>query len=57
MVKKTIKTQSKKAITGLYIFDKNVSKLSSKLKKSKSELEIIDLLNCILKIKKLILKI
>ena len=53
-VEKPIKTKSKKAITGLYFFDKNVSKLSSKLKKSKrGELEIIDLIKIYLKKNKL----
>ena len=48
------KTKSKKAITGLYFFDKNVSRLSSRLKKSKrGELEIIDLLKMYLKKNKL----
>ena len=48
------KTKSKKAITGLYFFDKNVSKLSARLKKSKrGELEIIDLLKMYLKKNKL----
>ena len=56
-VEKPIKTKSKKAITGLYFFDKNVSKLSSKLKKSKrGELEIIDLLKLYLKDKKINIK-
>jgi len=56
-VEKPIKTKSKKAITGLYFFDKNVSKLSSKLKKSKrGELEIIDLLKLYLKDNKINIK-
>ena len=50
IIEKPVKTKSKKAITGLYFFDKNVSKLSSELKKSKrGELEIIDLLKKYLK--------
>lgn len=50
IIEKPKKTKSKKAITGLYFFDKNVSQLSSKLKKSKrGELEIIDLLKLYLK--------
>lgn len=54
IIEKPIKTKSKKAITGLYFFDKNVSKLSSELKKSKrGELEIIDLLKKYLKKNKL----
>ena len=57
IIEKPIKTKSKKAITGLYFFDKNVSKLSSKLKKSKrGELEIIDLLKLYLKDNKLNIK-
>ncbi len=47
---KPSKTKSKKVITGLYFFDKHVSKFSSKLKKSKrGELEIIDLIKIYLK--------
>ena len=54
IIEKPVKTKSKKAITGLYFFDKNVSKLSSGLKKSKrGELEIIDLLKQYLKKNKL----
>ena len=54
IIEKPKKTKSKKAITGLYFFDKNVSKLSSGLKKSKrGELEIIDLLKMYLKKNKL----
>ena len=57
LIEKPIKTKSKKAITGLYFFDKNVSRLSSKLKKSKrGELEIIDLLKLYLKDKKINIK-
>ena len=45
---------SKNAITGLYFFDKNVSKYAAKLRPSKrGELEITDLLNQYKKIKKL----
>ena len=45
---------SKNAITGLYFFDKNVSKYAAKLKPSKrGELEITDLLNQYKKMKKL----
>ena len=48
------KTKSRRAITGLYFFDKNVSKLSKKLQYSKrGELEIVDLLKRYLLIKKL----
>jgi len=47
-------TKSKKAITGLYFFDKDVSKFSNKLKYSKrGELEIVDLLKFYLTSKKL----
>tara|TARA_Y100000591_G_C21761681_1_gene660440 strand:+ start:221 stop:1090 length:870 start_codon:yes stop_codon:yes gene_type:complete len=54
IIEKPLKTKSKKAITGLYFFDKNVSKFSSGLKKSKrGELEIIDLLKIYLKKNKL----
>jgi len=46
LVEKPKKTKSNNAITGLYFFDKNVSKYSKKLKKSKrNELEIVDLIN------------
>jgi glucose-1-phosphate thymidylyltransferase len=54
LVEKPKKTISNEAITGLYFFDKNVSKYSKKLKNSKrNELEIIDLLIQYLKINKL----
>ncbi len=54
IVEKPKKTSSKKAITGLYFFDHNVSKLSKKLKRSKrNELEIVDLLKIYLVLKKL----
>ena len=50
ITEKPLKTNSKKAITGLYFFDGNVNKYSSKLKKSKrGELEIIDLIRIYLK--------
>ena len=46
IVEKPKKFVSNNAITGLYFFDKNVVKLSKKLKPSKrGELEIIDLIN------------
>ena len=48
------KSKSNLAITGLYFFDKNVVNFSKKLKPSKrKELEIVDLLNKYLEIKKL----
>jgi len=48
------KTNSKLAITGFYLFDKNVVNLSKKLKPSKrKELEIVDLIKEYLKNKKL----
>jgi len=48
------KSRSNLAITGLYFFDKNVVNFSKKLNPSKrKELEIVDLLNKYLKIKKL----
>ena len=54
IIEKPKKTNSTKAITGLYFFDKNASRLSSKLKKSKrGELEIIDLIKIYLKKNKL----
>ena len=54
IIEKPKKTLSKKAITGLYFFDQNVSKLSKKLKRSKrNELEIVDLLKIYLVSKKL----
>jgi len=47
-------TKSNLAVTGLYFFDKNVVKLSKKLRPSKrKELEIIDLLNKYRKMNKL----
>ena len=57
ILEKPKKTKSKKAITGLYFFDKDVNKFSLKLKKSKrGELEIIDLLKLYLNKKKLSIK-
>ena len=57
IIEKPKTTRSKKAITGLYFFDKNVCKLSRKLKFSKrGELEIIDLLKFYLKLKKLTIR-
>jgi glucose-1-phosphate thymidylyltransferase len=57
IIEKPKTTNSKKAITGLYFFDKNVSKLSRKLEFSKrGELEIIDLLKFYLKLKKLTIR-
>ncbi len=56
IIEKPKKTNSKKVVTGLYFFDKNAYKLSSKLKKSKrGELEIIDLIKNYLKSNKLII--
>ena len=54
LIEKPQKPKSNNAITGLYFFDKNVSNYSKKLKKSKrGELEIVDLMNQYLKMKKL----
>ena len=54
IIEKPKNTKSKKAITGLYFFDENVSKFSNKLKYSKrGELEIVDLLKLYLASKKL----
>ena len=54
IIEKPKRTSSKKAITGLYFFDHNVSKFSKKLKRSKrNELEIVDLLKIYLVLKKL----
>ena len=54
IVEKPKKFISRNAITGLYFFDKNVSKYSSKLKPSKrGELEITDLIKEYQKTKKL----
>ena len=54
LVEKPKKPKSNNAITGLYLFDKNVSNYSKILKKSKrNELEIVDLINQYLKNKKL----
>ena len=56
IVEKPKKTKSKKAITGLYFFDQEVSKFSKNLKYSKrGELEIVDLLKVYLKSKKLLI--
>ncbi len=56
IVEKPKKTKSKKAITGLYFFDKYVSEFSFKLKRSKrGELEIIDLLKLYLRKNKLVI--
>ena len=50
ITEKPKKTNSKRAITGLYFFDNKVNRLSSKLKKSRrGELEIVDLLKSYLK--------
>ena len=54
ILEKPKKTNSKLAITGFYLFDKNVVNLSKKLKPSKrKELEIVDLMKEYLKNKKL----
>ena len=54
IIEKPKKFVSNNAITGLYFFDKNVSKYAAKLKPSKrGELEITDLLNQYKKTKKL----
>lgn len=54
LIEKPQKPKSNNAITGLYFFDKNVSNYSKKLKKSKrGELEIVDLMNQYLIMKKL----
>ena len=46
LIEKPKKTNSNLAVTGLYFFDNDVTKLSKKLKpSSRGELEIIDLLN------------
>ena len=56
ITEKPKKTKSKKAITGLYFFDRDVSKFSKNLKYSKrGELEIVDLLKVYLKSKKLLI--
>ena len=48
------KTKSRLAITGLYFFDKNASKLAKKLEPSRrNELEIVDLIKAYLRKKKL----
>jgi glucose-1-phosphate thymidylyltransferase len=54
LIEKPQKPKSNNAITGLYFFDKNVSNLSKRLKKSKrGELEIVDLMNQYLRNNKL----
>ena len=54
ILEKPKKTNSKLAITGFYLFDKNVVEYSKKLKPSKrKELEIVDLIKKYLKHKKL----
>ena len=54
ILEKPKKTNSKLAITGFYLFDKNVVNYSKKLKPSKrKELEIVDLIKKYLKNKKL----
>jgi len=54
ILEKPKKTNSKLAITGFYLFDKNVVNYSKKLKPSKrGELEIVDLIKKYLKHKKL----
>lgn len=54
ILEKPKKTNSKLAITGFYLFDKNVVNYSKKLKPSKrKELEIVDLIKKYLKDKKL----
>jgi glucose-1-phosphate thymidylyltransferase len=54
ILEKPKKTNSKLAITGFYLFDKNVVNYSKKLKPSKrKELEIVDLIKIYLKHKKL----
>ena len=54
ILEKPKKTSSKLAITGFYLFDKNVVNYSKKLKPSKrKELEIVDLIKKYLKHKKL----
>ena len=54
IIEKPLKTKSKKAITGIYYFDKRVSNYSLKLKQSKrGELEIIDLIKIYLNKNKL----
>ena len=54
IIEKPLKTKSKKAITGIYYFDKQVSNYSLKLKQSKrGEIEIIDLIKIYLNKNKL----
>ena len=54
IVEKPKKTNSNLIITGLYVFDKNVSKHAKKLKPSKrGEIEMVDLINIYKKLNKL----
>ena len=54
IIEKPKKTKSNLVITGLYVFDKHVSKYAKQLKPSKrKELEIVDLINIYKKKKKL----
>jgi glucose-1-phosphate thymidylyltransferase len=54
IIEKPKKTKSNEAITGLYFFDKNAPRIASKLNFSKrGELEIVEMINYYLKIKKL----
>jgi len=54
IIEKPKKTKSNLVITGLYVFDKNVSKHAKQLKPSKrKELEIVDLINIYKKKKRL----
>ena len=54
IIEKPKKTNSNLAITGIYLFDKNVFNFTKQLKPSKrKELEIVDLIKKYLKIKKL----
>ena len=54
IIEKPKKTNSNLIITGLYVFDKNVSEYAKKLKPSKrGEIEIVDLINFYKKKRKL----
>lgn len=54
IIEKPKKPKSNEAITGLYFFDKNASKIASKLKFSnRGELEIVEMIKYYLEIKKL----